>query len=409
MPPLPRVARAVVATLTPLVCSLTPLVRAALTALPLALGACSSTPASPSLASRQPPPASALAGDWLDGGSTLQRAHFERLLDVASQDPEVRAFLERAAVALKRQGPGDLFGLLSVCNQGEQDEGGHTFLLFDIGVFSLDVDSLIAGKASPQVQAQLDEAARQPDLMRIERRDSPDYVLLRRSRVPRICLARGISVASAYEALVHELVHASQRDPQLVMVPASQSDQASFLVAFVQAPGDEVDAYLTGARATIRLDHGRRRVHRALQPLLDDQGQPVADRATVARTILAPVPNGLGYATGALRDAYAKELEAENAEHDARQRVVNETLAIRREQHRVFESNVGVHQHNIAAYQQNATIYRSQGDRAGEQKALAGVQEATRLLTDTQRQLAAVVASEQRLTAESALLGAKRP
>ncbi|RYE93881.1 MAG: hypothetical protein EOO75_03370, partial [Myxococcales bacterium] len=360
-----------------------------LIALILALAACSSLP-SPPLSARQPPAASALAGDWLDGGSSLRRAHLERLLDVASQDPEAIALLERAAKALHRSGPGDLFELLTVCERGEADEGGHTFLKFDIGVFSLDVDSLLTpGKLSPVAQAQLDAASKGDDLMRLERQDFADYIMVKRSRVPHFCLARGIDVASAYEALLHELVHAALRDPHFTTRKASESDDASFLEAFVQAPGDEVDAYLAGSRARIRLERGRGRVHRPLQPLLDDQGNLVAGRLIMARAILAPPPAGLGYAAGALRDARRKSLEAEAAERTTRQRVVDETLALRREQRRVLETNVGVHQHNVAAHRQNAAQAQAAGQAAAAQQSLGKAREAEKLLADTQRQLPA--------------------
>lgn len=375
-----------------------------LTAAVLALSACFSS-SSPPMSARQAPATSALGGDWLDGGSSLRRSHFERLLDVASQDPEAVALLERSARALHRQGPGDLFELLSVCDQGEADDGGHTFLKFDIGVFSLDVDSLLTpGKLSPVAQAQLDAASKGDDLMRLERKDFPDYILVKRSRVPRFCLARGIDVASAYEALLHELVHASLRDPHFATRKASESDEASFLETFVQAPGDEVDAYLAGSRARIRLDRGRGRVHRPLQPLLDDQGNLTAGRLIMARAILAPPPAGLGYAAGALRDARAKSLEAEAAERLTRQRVVDETIALRREQRRALETNVGVHQHNVAAHRQNAAQAQAAGNSAAAQQSLGKAREAEKLLADTQRQLPAVVASEARLTAESAQL-----
>jgi len=362
-------------------------------------------PPSPPVAQRRPPAAASLRQDWLDGGSSLRRQHFERLLDVASQDPEAVTLLEKSAKILKRSGPGDLFGLLSVCPEGSSDgSGGHTFFDFDLTVFSLDLESIASKTLSPQVQAQLDQATAAPDLLRWSRHDFPDYILIRRSKVPTICLVRSMDTSSAYETLLHELTHASLRDPHFSPKKTTEVDADTFLEAHVQAPGDEVDAYVAGTRARIRLDHDKGRVHKQLARFFDDQGNLTAGRPLVARAILGPPPAGLGYAATSLQGAVAKAREAEQAELNSRRRVVEALLQTRLEQQSVFKNNTSVHSRNVKVFQQNADIARASGDKAAQQAAEAKGQEAARQLEEIRRQTPLLEASIKRLQAEQASL-----
>lgn len=371
---------------------------------------CSSTPRSAPLTQRRPPPEAALRGDWLGGSSSLRREHFERLLDVASQDPAAIALLEKSAVTLKRRNVADLFGLLSLCPEGgAEDAGGHTFFDYDLGVFSIDLETLASGKPSAQVQAQFEQVTSAPQLMRWTRQDFPDYVLVRRTMVPRICLVRTMDVVSAYETLLHELTHATLRDPHFALKKTSEVDEATFLEQFVQAPGDEVDAYVAGTRARIRVDKGRARVHKQFARFFDDQGNLTAARLLVARAILAPPPAGLGYAATSLRDARAKSHEAEVAELNARLRVVEATLSMRREQQRVLGKNAEVHAHNVSAFRQQAEVARQRGDAQAQREALAKADEAARQAAEVRQQLPIAEASLKRLELEAARLKQASP
>ncbi|MCS6900031.1 MAG: hypothetical protein RMJ98_10125 [Myxococcales bacterium] len=370
------------------------------------LASCSRTaPPSAPLQGRRPPPVEALSKDWLDGGSSLRREYFERLLDLVAQDPEAVALVQRAVTAFKRRDHGDLFDLFSICPEDTpKDSGGHTFFNYDLGVFSLDVESLASGKLSAHAQAQLDEVLASPTLMRYLRKNFPDYVLIYRSMVPRICMVRGLDLGTAYETLIHELTHATLRDPHYFPKKASETDEATFLESSVQAPGDEVDAYIAGIRARIRVEKNRNRVHRQLQRYFDDQGNLVAPRLQIARAILAPAPAGLGYAQSSLQDAYARALEAERAELFTRLQVVEATLVMRREQQEVLSKNAEVHAHNLKVYQQQAELARSKGDKASQIQTRQKTAEANRNAEEIRRMLPVVEASLRRLEQEAASL-----
>jgi hypothetical protein len=362
-------------------------------------------PPSAPLQGRRPPPAEALSKDWLDGGSSLRREHFERLLDIVAQDPEAVALVQKSVASFKRKDHGDLFGLFSLCPEDTpKDSGGHTFFDYDLGVFSLDVESLASGKLSPHAQAQLDEALAPPNLMRYTRKNFPDYVLIHRSMVPRICMVRGLDLATAYETLIHELTHATLRDPHFSTKKASETDEATFLEISVQAPGDEVDAYVAGTRARIRLEKNRNRVHKQLQRYFDDQGNLVGPRLQVARAILAPAPAGLGYAASSLKDAYARAIEAERAELSTRLQVIEATLTMRREQQQVLSKNAEVHAHNLKVFQQQAEIARSKGDKAGQAQAWQKSTEASRGVEEVRRMQPVIEASLRRLEQEAGAL-----
>jgi hypothetical protein len=363
------------------------------------------SPPSAPLSGRAPPPAAALRKDWLDGASSLRREHFERLLDLVAQDPEAVALVQKAVVAFKRRDHGDLFPLFSLCPADTpKDSGGHTFFDFDLGVFSLDVESLASGKLSANAQAQLDEALGAPNLMRHVRKDFPDYVLIRRSMIPRICMVQGLDLTTAYETLLHELTHATLRDPHFSPKKASELDEPSFLEGAVQAPGDEVDAYVAGTRARIRLEKSRERVHKQLQRFFDDQGNLTGPRLQVARAILAPPPAGLGYAATSLQDAHARALEAENAEFSTRLQVVEATLTMRREQQQVFHKNAEVHAHNLEVHKQQADLARSKGDKAALAQAQQKSADAARSAEEVRRYQPVIDASLRRLEQESTLL-----
>lgn len=365
------------------------------------LASCGRPPPSAPLLGRRPPPAAALRDDWLGGSSSFKRAHFERLLDLVAQDPEAIALVERAARDFRREGPSDLFPLFSICPEDTpRDSGGHTFFDFDLAVFSLDIESLAVGKLSPRAQAQFDQALANPALLRYTRKDFPDYVLIKRSMIPRICLVRGLDLATAYETLIHELTHATLRDPHFSQGKASEQGAAAFLEQLVLSPGDEVDAYAAGTRARIRLEKSKERVHRALQRLFDEQGTLTAPRPLLGRAILAPAPAGLGYADTSLIDAQARAIEVERAELITRQKVAESTLAMRQEQRRVLTQNLDVHTRNGEVYRQQAESARARGDRGALAEAQRKGQEAAQAAAEVRRSLPLVEASIRRLEQE---------
>lgn len=379
--------------------------RALLPLLFLIVGCTPSRQASPPLAGRRPPPTAALQENWLQGSRTLRQQYFERLLDLVAQDPEATTLINQAVTAFKRREPGDLFRLFSLCPPDTPpDSGGHTFLDFNIAVFSLDIDSLSSGKPSAQVQLQIDDLLKAPENMRVVQKNFPDYIMIKRSMIPKICMIQDMNLASAYQTLLHELTHATLRDPHTLPGSPMSMDESTFLEKLVQAPGDELDAYRVSIRARIRLDKSRENVYPQLRRFFNDQGDLTGSRIQLARAILAPAPVGLAYASTSMSGAYKEAIETERAEFATRLKLVEATLAARKEQQRIFLENIEIYTHNVEASKQRSALARSKGDKAGAVQAQQKGEEAARDAEAARRAIPVLQASIQRLEQESASL-----
>jgi hypothetical protein len=354
------------------------------------------------------PPQEALARDWLDGTGELTRARFDRVLGLAMADPEATRLVGAAVSAFHLEGPRGLLALLSVCSaELPEDGGGRTTSEYNIHVFSLDMATLVTGARSPAFEAHLREVTTAPGVVRWTLEPGPDYVLVRRWLLPRVCLARGLDLATAYDTFVHELTHALLRDPHSrPRRPSDYEGAGEYLLDRVQMRGDEIDAYLAGSQARLRLGRGKVGLLAPIARSIGPAGEPLVSREQLAHAVLDPPPAGLDYARTALRDAYPQALAAERAELRARLQVVGQALAQRAAAVEVAEHNVAAHQHNAGLRRAQAAAARARGDAAGEQRFLEEAAGDERLLAASRAEAAAAAASRARLAAEEPALRA---
>jgi hypothetical protein len=347
------------------------------------------------------PPAATLQASWLDGESALRPAHLERLLDLSTLDPEATALVQRAAAAFHFPDTSQLTTLFSLCSASVDESGGRTVIHQDLGALSVDLESQIAGRPSPKLQAEIDALTGAGGIVRFEKEDHSDYVLVRRWLLPDICIRRDLSLISAYDTFLHELTHASRRDPLTREPRASRLDKAAYLDAVVQLPGDEVDAYIAGSQGRLHLERSTEALLKPLRPLFSASGELVGSREVLGRAILAPPPVGLGYAGSSMRQAHASALDAERSYLDTSLYVVTQSLEQRKQQRVVYEHNVGAHTHNVEAWRQQQDLARSRGDAAAEQKAREQISAEQESAAQARKLLDATVASLNRLDTES--------
>ncbi|MCC6645290.1 MAG: hypothetical protein IT374_06955 [Polyangiaceae bacterium] len=342
--------------------------------------------------------------DWLDGGAEVTRAHVTRLFDLAARDPAANDVVDRAAAALAGGSRDRLAGLFRRCapEVDASGEAGKTYLRWQSALVSKDHASLLAGAPSAELSAKVRELAA-GSALRVEVEDHPDYVVVRRAETPAICLVAPLPVAAAYEAMIHELVHASaRRSTDLGPDPASFADERAYLMAVVLSPGDEVDAYVTASGARARLDGTTKHLIPALISSFDTTGRLTKPRDAVAEIILAPRPRGLGYADAGLRGSYARDKDDLARLRASRREFLGKLARAKQQELSALDANVGVARHNLAARRTNLGIARQRGDAAEITKLTRQISADERALVELERTVAVVREGVVRLTAEQA-------
>ena len=246
---------------------------------------------------------SSLDADWLDGTSELTPERFERALAVVSRVPEGKELVDRAVARLGHGDRDALRARFSVCAPSDAPGlGGKTFLAGETQFVTRGDD----------YAEQLAARTHGPDLLDARVAEGPYYATIERWLVPRVCVHAGLPLRGAAEAFAHELEHAVFRDPRVVpMDPATAPDEITYAVAYVQVPGDEVDAYSVASRVRIAIDGNRSGIAYPLLHVLDRTGNPTVPREDLARIIVDPPPGGLGYGQGVLEGALANAKDAE--------------------------------------------------------------------------------------------------
>lgn len=344
-----------------------------------------------------PYPADALDADWLDGASTIDAVHLGRILALGERDPEVAALFREA---VKRLGGGhleDFTGRFSPCPPTMGSESGFTSVKSLEAWIPRSLEDLALGKRSPSTDAELArfQSGRSRD---VRVTTHADFIHAERTLLPEICIVARLPVVDAYEAIVHELVHALGMDPQAkTRLAAVARDKHAYDLSFVLLRGGEVEAYTVSGRARLRLGYRGTRVAR-IQPFFDPRtAQPALGQEALAEVILATPPKGLGYASGLLANAFDEARRELSAQRVAERSMLEQVLAERRANIGVFTTNVDVHTHNIAAHRHNLGVAAATGNQPLAAKSRAGLTAAERALADTRKLLEAARASEARL------------
>jgi hypothetical protein len=242
---------------------------------------------------------------WLGGATTVTLAHIEVLRRVGADDPNASALFREAE---QRIGGGTAEGLaarVSICG-ADEERRGHTEMPHADAMIQRSSYEVRTGTRSRSTEEQLSDFAGAParDLRTIEHLD---FIELRRTSLPQICLRANLSVVEAYETLVHELVHAVRADPWgEEELAATVADEPAFLSALSLMAGSEVDAYVMAAGAIMHLRcdyHPDARLERLFDPRTLKLR---ATREEVATIIVQSKPVGFGYGDGSLRGRFAQ-------------------------------------------------------------------------------------------------------
>jgi hypothetical protein len=345
--------------------------------------------------------------DWLDGDDEIEAEHLERVFALGQGDPQARALFDEAK---RRLGGGSVEGLVArmdTCATDGASEPGHAKLYCEHALLGLELEDVAAGRPTATTQQRIASLAGAPARdARVEMH--ADYVLVERTLLPQICVVPRMTVAEAYEVLVHELVHALRYQPcQLMAAARSPLGDDAFRVQAVLAPGGEAEAYTVSVGARLRL----RTPGTVSAPLLD-----LFDRNTgalqVAPEVLAPrilgaPPTGLGYAQNRLKDPRGEAVSALVQQLSLRRALLVELVQRRRAAADIHGKNVAVHTHNIDGARQNVSIAERRGDRRARDEWRAKLAASEQGLVNTRAMIAVAAASDARISAELATLDAE--
>jgi len=226
--------------------------------------------------------------------------------------------------------------------------------------------------------------------------------------LPEICIAPRLSVADAYEAVVHELYHALRRDPRAARnLAGTAADEKAFQVAFAQAPGGEVEAYLASTRARVRLGHPGKRTAPMARVLDAGTGKPTVPQAQLADIVLGPKPNGLGYSQGLFRGVYTDARKTLLEQLGAKRTALETAQKERRTKIESLGKNIEIQTQNIEVYRHNLGLDTAKADKALADKARSGMAEAERELASLRKLMDVARESEKRLGVELAAVTAQ--
>ncbi len=328
------------------------------------------------------------AGDWLGGDAQVSKPRVLALFELASRDPSASALIDDAARALAKGSREGLAALFTRCAADVEGSGeaGKTYLRWQTALLSKDHPTLLEGAPSAELTAKIRELSEVPRTLVTRVEDHPDYVVVRRGEVPTICLVAPMSTAAAYEAMIHELVHAQARQATDEAPDADAfATEDAYLTAVVLSPGDEVDAYVVASGARARLDGTNRNLIAALANKFDPAGRLLVGRDEIARVVLARRPWGLGYGDTGLRGAYARDKEMRAKLRASRRAFVEQLLAAKRQELSAMTANLGVRRHNLDARRQNLAIARARGDAAEAARLTKGIADDERALRELGR------------------------
>jgi len=294
---------------------------------------------------------------------------------------------------------------VSLCADPEVAEGGLTRTEFnDVSVVRT-VEEIAFGPRPESTERQL-AAVQAGSFLDVRVVTLPDFIRVERTMLPDICISDRVSVLQAYEAIVHELVHALRADPRSqIALARTVTDEGAFRTATVLARGGEVEAYVTGMSARLRL-HRSESLTSPIVNLFDPQsGELGAPPIALAARILADRPQGLGYASGLLRDSYPNARRSARAGLSSLYTLAVEALRDRQSHIDTAMANIVIHTNNIAAHRHNIQVASSRGNAALRAQELAALVVSEESLARTKTILEAAGSSKARLAEELTSVG----
>lgn len=220
--------------------------------------------------------------DWLDGTADLTRERFVRLISIADQDPVGAVQVDEAVRMLRLQSRSDLFPYFRPCTGVDASLSGRTRFRTEIDFKWLTVDEMLGRK---KFQYRADE-----DYVELITRVSKDYAItFKFKRYPTnlwICLKTGTNLTFAYGTMIHELNHLTRKDFSKALDVLAYKSSADFVIGDMVARGDEVDSFIAGYSAMIRLTELSGLRPNEVQSYFDSRGAFLGDHAGFASFLL---------------------------------------------------------------------------------------------------------------------------
>ncbi len=248
-------------------------------------------------------------------------------LELASQDVQSRALLEKALGKLGLHSFDELVNYVTVCDDTKipATRRGQTEQKWQTITENATESDLRSGKAPADYFRDRIEADRiKFNGLAIRMVEvHPDYVRARFWVEPSICLREGMSMIEQYETFIHELTHLVETDQLAEDDLLAYADLDDYALKTVLSPGSEVDAFIAGTSAQLRLVHSLTDIPVPFRIFFDEDGKFTGDRTAFAKVILAPRPAGMGYRDNTYRKQYQLRLEkTRELEIKTRERVV---------------------------------------------------------------------------------------
>lgn len=250
-----------------------------------------------------PVPVIDFSAPWLGDKSELSKEAFDRLVKFAEADALVKPVLDRALVRIGATHVDELFKFVRVCD--EKTLGGvKGKVLFNnmtgdaTGIYALAIqeDDMLSGTSTEQaLKSDIDSIVSKLVYKYAHVVYAVDYatVSVRLADDIAICLANDLNLGQAYELFVHEVTHFADIEFNADDILAYR-DEADYVLQVQLRRGEEVDAYIAGCTARIRLEQNRENICYSLHSFFNDAGEFTGSREAASRMILDPII-GYGY------------------------------------------------------------------------------------------------------------------
>lgn len=247
-----------------------------------------------------------LNANWLDGGMVKMRGsqivttykiepkHIDRLVELMQKDTETKALYESFLSMFTPADPGALKKSLRLCRPEDAvDNGGQA--QFKRSRYAGEGGKVIGATIDDILSGLPPEEYFKDDIDQIEWHDTPsilrvsyhpDYVQVRPEWGVDICLTTKLTILQAYNALVHELAHVVKWERHKDFDMLKFADDEDYMYKVVLEPGDEVEAYIAGNRAQIRLESSLSGLMEEERPFFNAQGDFIGSREKYAKVIV---------------------------------------------------------------------------------------------------------------------------
>lgn len=231
-----------------------------------------------------------LEKNWLDGDSTLTEEKFQRLVDLIESDPETKTVLDKAIELLGGASVADLYQIVKVCGSDTLGTANGSVVPHSnaatIYRFLADDDDLLNGSDPKEMfKDEIEEIQTKAKYQRLSVTANADYAVVRSAGNFTICMSPNLTLLESFTTFVHELTHFVEKEWG-EQDPLAYRDARDYFEKVVLARGDEVDAFIAGFRAQVRLQKNRSGLPEIVRSFFNNDGDFIGSREELAALIL---------------------------------------------------------------------------------------------------------------------------